>query len=104
MKTADEMKQAAAKQRITRWNIHNCSICGAPVGFNIWGDYVEFDGACDCAWGDGRPTDWNEVADCYNLNAGAPDVEERMAKYPEFKAYVEETNKLWGFNAEKEGA
>lgn len=98
MKTAAEFKKAAAERNITRWNIRDCSICGVPVGFNIWGDYVEFDSSCDCTSSYGRPTDWQEIADTYNRNAGAPNVAERMAKYPEFKNFVEETNTYWGFS------
>lgn len=98
MKTAEDFNKAAAERNITRWNIHNCAICGTPIGFNIWGNYVEFDNDCDCTAGFGRPTDWQEIADTYNLNAGAANVQERMAQYPDFKKFVETTNTFWGFD------
>lgn len=97
MKTADDFQKAAAERQIGRWSTHDCTICGIDVGFYFHGDYVEFDSSCDCVWSDPRPSSWQEVADTYNRNAGAPDVEQRMEKYPTFKQYVEDTNALWGF-------
>lgn len=99
MKTADDFKKAAAERHLTKWNIHECSICGAPVGFIFRGDSVYFDSGCDCAQGDLRESDWQEVAECYNRNAGANDVLARMAKYPAFREHVEETNMFWVFDS-----
>lgn len=100
MKTADDFKRAAAEKHIHRWTIHNCSICEAGVGFNIMGDYVEFDSSCACAWSNPRPSSWEEVADTYNRNVGASNVAQRIAKHPTFKQYVDDTNVFWGFVSE----
>ncbi len=97
MKTAEELRLAANKRQITRWNIHECSICGMSVGYIFRGDFVYFDGGCDCADGGLQLSDWQDVTACYNLNAGADDVEIRIEQSPLFRKYVEETKTFWGF-------
>lgn len=98
MKTAEDFQKIAAERGVTRFYIHRCSICGVPVGFMINYGQVEYDSSCDCAWCHPRPSNWQEIADHYNRNVYASDVATRMEN-PKFREYVEEMNKVWGFES-----
>lgn len=98
MKKVDDFKKAARDQGVKRWNVHNCSICGYKCGYVINGDNVYYDSGCDCVMGGLEPRDWEDIANSYNLNAGADDAEERSKEYPLFAGCVREDNKLWGFD------
>lgn len=98
MKTANDFKQAAREKNITFWGVHNCSMCGYECGYVIQGDYVSYDAGCNCTYGSGlEPRSWEDLAAAYNLNAGAPDVEERSKKHPAFAESVKEDREFWGF-------
>ena len=84
-RTAEEFAVAAAERQISRWNIHDCSICNYPCGFVFDDGVVGYDPGCDCTgryWLEART--WDDVAQQYNMQ-DHPDV---IAKYDAF----------WGFN------
>ncbi len=86
MKTGDDFRKAAEEKNISKWNIHDCSICGYLCGFVFSGDHqhVAYDSGCDCT---GREhyqhRIWESVAQHYNLQS-----------HPEV---IKEMNKFWGF-------
>lgn len=98
MKTVEDFKKAAKERNITRWNIHECSMCGYACGYVIRGDNVGYDNGCNCVWGGIRPSSWQELTNAYNMNAGALDRKERE-KNPLFKESVEADDKYWGFDS-----
>ena len=98
MKQIEDFKKAAKERNISHWDIHECSMCRYECGFIIRGEEVYYDSGCKCTMGPLRQSNWEELAEFYNNNAGASDVEERMKKYPDFKKSVEEDNEFWGFN------
>ena len=69
-----------------------------PIGYIISNNDVYFESGCDCSPGSLELRSWDDIADFYNLNAGADDVNERMEKYPKFREYVREVNEFWGFD------
>jgi hypothetical protein len=97
MKNAEDFKKATKERNITRWITHQCSICNYPCGFSITGERVNYDNGCDCAWEGLRPSSFEEIAQTYNMNAGASDRKERE-KNPLFKESVEADDKFWGFD------
>ncbi len=98
MKTAADFEKAAAERNIHFVPNHDCSICGETVGWGIHDGVVLYNSSCGCARSQPRRSSFEDIADFYNRNAGADDALERMAKYPAFKKYVEETNEFWGFD------
>lgn len=97
MRTAHEFREKAMEKSITRWNIHECSMCGYPCGYVIEGDSVGYDSGCGCMWGGIQPSSWGGIADHYNRNAGAGDAQERYKRNPLFGEVVNEMNMFWGF-------
>ena len=97
MKSIEEFKEQAKKKNITRWVIHECSMCNYPCGFIIRGDVVFYDNGCSCSMRPPRQSSWEEIAEHYNHNAGSPDKDERIKKNPLFKEVVDEMNEFWGF-------
>lgn len=98
MKTVEELKQAAKDKNISFWEVHDCSMCGYKCGYVIRGEEVFYDAGCNCTYGGSlEPRSWQDLVNAYNMNAGATDVEKRMAEHDGFKKYVEETRAFWGF-------
>ena len=85
----DFIKQAVAK-KITRWNIHSCSICGYQCGFQINGEDVKYDSGCYCSIQPFRQSSWEELAEHYNNNQreNNPDIKQET---------LDEMDKFWGF-------
>lgn len=68
VKPTEYFKQKAKEKNITRWNIHDCGMCGYKCGYVIRGEDISYDNGCGCSWGGERPADWNDLADQYNRN------------------------------------
>lgn len=98
-KEVSDFQKAAAERNITRWNIHNCSMCGYACGYVIQGNAVAYDSGCNCVtYGPViDPSSWEALADHYNNNAGGFDAQERCEKYPRFVGVIKRSNELWGF-------
>lgn len=89
MRSSEEFKIQAAKIGITRWPIHNCSICGYPCGYLFHDDQVFYDSGCDCVnYADIQPKTWEDVAQQYNMQTN--------------EKYIAEMDSFWGFSATKE--
>ena len=83
-KRPEDFKKAAQELKISRWTIHNCSMCGYPCGYIFRGDSVSYDCGCDCvAYTNIIQSSWEEVADFYN--------------YTFILKVIEKMNKFWGF-------
>lgn len=91
LRTAEELKIQAKLKGITRWPVHDCSMCGYPCGYIINGDRVAYDSGCDCVtYSNVQPRSWDDLAYAYNLNQPErnPDISQK---------YLEELNKIWQF-------
>lgn len=69
-KLAEDFKQAAKKENITKWNIHNCSMCGYECNYRISNESetVAYDPGCYCTgneYWDART--FQDIANHYNL-------------------------------------
>lgn len=84
-RTVEEFKQAAKKHGITKWPMHDCSICGYHCGFLIAGDEVNYDSGCDCiTFGPViNLSSWEDLADHYNRQKN--------------EHVIGEMNLFWGF-------
>jgi len=84
-KTGEDFKKQSKEKKITKWIIHNCSMCNYGCGFIIgWGKTgVGYDNGCSCSWSGVRPSSWNDIAEHYNLQTN--------------KKVIKEMNKFWGF-------
>ncbi len=85
-RTAEEFKQAAIKLGISKWDSHECVMCGYMVGY-VFGEnheLVEFDHGCNCT---GRyvrtPHTWDHVANYYNIQS--------------HQEVIADMDKFWGF-------
>ena len=58
----DKLKEVCKTRRI-RWDIHNCSLCGCPVGYIFSKGMPFYDSVCDCGFGyhDPEPRTWEDV-------------------------------------------
>lgn len=66
--TVEELKQAIKDKGITRWIIHECSMCGYPCGYYFCGDIVKYDSGCDCVgYINISERTWEEVVNQYNM-------------------------------------
>ena len=70
-RTGADFRAAAEKHGITRWQIHDCSICDYPCGYLFRGDEVFYDSGCDCVTyrSDLHPRSWEDVAEQYNMQS-----------------------------------
>lgn len=84
--TIDDFKKAAEERKITRWNIHGCSMCKYLCGFIIDGENVYYDAGCRCV---GVPQiemrSWEKLVEQYQFDS---------ERNPHIMA---EINKFWGF-------
>jgi hypothetical protein len=91
-RSAEEFQQAAIERGLTRWTIHECSICGYPCAYIFnWADTeVAYDSSCYCTryHNPPRPGTWQDVADHYNMQS-SPAI---ITKYDEF----------WGFRGRED--
>lgn len=83
MRHAEEFERAARERGITRWPLHNCSMCHYQCGFVFSDGQVAYDAGCYCSGGGLQPRTTEDVAAQYNMQRH-PDV---IAKYDAF----------WGF-------
>ena len=90
IKTTEELKTQAREKGITRWKIHNCSMCGYPCGYIINGDIVQYDSGCNCVQGELQERSWEDLAETYNRN--------QPENNPQIKQeYLDEVNEVWQF-------
>lgn len=91
IKTVEELKAQAKLKGITRYFVHDCSMCGYPCGYIIKGDTVSYDSGCLCVdYIAVRPSDWEDLAHSYNLN--------QPENNPEIKqSFLDELNEIWQF-------
>ena len=83
-KSPKDFKNAAKKLNLSKWPVHDCSICGYSCGYVFDGNNVGYDSGCDCVtWENIRPSSWADVADFYNMQH-SPKIIEAM-------------NRFWGF-------
>jgi hypothetical protein len=68
MRQASEFQTQVVNRGLTRWEIYQCSICGAMCGYVFAASRVYYDSSCDCVPGGSmpQPRTWQEVADFYN--------------------------------------
>lgn len=69
MITADQVK-AAALATGKQWLVaRECSICLSPIGYEIHGEDLYFNGSCDCVrYGSPiEPRSWQSAADWINM-------------------------------------
>lgn len=87
-KTAEDFKQKVKEKGITKWFIHSCSFCNYPCGFLFKQDGTAwYDAGCDCSRQPPSPSNFDEVAELYNMQSN-----------PEF---IQTMDEFWGFNKEK---
>lgn len=92
IKTAEELKAQAALKAITRYPVHDCSICGYACGYIISGGQVTYDSGCDCVpYANIQPRSWADLASAYNLNQ--PENNPTIGA-----AYLAELNQVWKFD------
>jgi hypothetical protein len=101
IKTPDEMEAQAIEHNILFWNIRDCSICSAPIGYNFnhTTNKVYFDSSCDCSQSIPKESDWQDVANHYNSKSLSPNFKEveRFWKFNNLDKKVELFNFV--FNA-----
>lgn len=93
MKTADDFKKQVKEKVITKWLMHDCSICGYHCGYYFKGDEVKYDIGCNC--GSRQPLDprtWENVAEHYNMQTDK-DVIKEMDKFWEFRKEIKKESK-----------
>lgn len=78
LKTSSELKEQAKKIGLTRWNIHDCSMCGYWCGYNIKDDDVTYDSGCNCSWGGEQESSWDDLTESFNMNQ--PEKNPRMSE------------------------
>lgn len=83
MKTGEDFEKQAKEKGITRWLIHDCSMCGYHCGFYFRGKVVEYDNGCGCVMNPRSPRTWEDVAEHYNMQTN--------------KKVIKEMDKFWGF-------
>lgn len=81
MKTADDFKQAVEDRGITKWPVHDCSICGYPCGYIFQEGLVGYDSGCDCVnYTNIQLRSYEDVAEFYNRQTH-PDYVAIMNKF-----------------------
>lgn len=81
--TAEQVQQVVKEHRIQRWDVRDCSICGAYIGyvFSPDGEQTGFDSACDCSpYSRLTPVElrtFGEIADLFNMQT-TPGAAEKM--------------------------
>lgn len=84
-KTIKDFQEQVEKLNITRWNIHDCSICWYPCGFIFENGLVFYDSGCDCVNHINiQPRPWEDVAEQYNMQS--------------HEKAIDNYNKFWGFD------
>jgi len=89
----EEFKAKAKEKGITKWIIHNCSMCDYPCGYHISEDaqQVAYDSGCNCGrYSDWQQRNWDDLAGHYNIQ----DHPDCIKKYDEF----------WGFESAAQAA
>lgn len=67
-----EKLKEVSKHRFIRWDLHECSICGCPVGYEFHEGRAFFDSMCDCTSFFHEPDQrsWESVQDTIERNLG----------------------------------
>lgn len=86
-KTAEDFEKAVKERNIETWIISSCTICDYPLGFLFRDNKVYFDHGCICTLRVPRLTNFEEVAQIYNMQGD--------------KDTVTKMNEFWGFNGEE---
>jgi hypothetical protein len=100
--TAEELKQAIKEKGITRWDIHECSMCGYLCGYVFVGEQVFYDSGCDCmSYGNKlNPRNWGDVVDQYNRQIDW--FEDKTNKHPEkTMEVIKKDAEYFGFELKK---
>ena len=63
------LKELSLKKNI-RWDMHDCCLCGSPVGYIFINGSAYFDSMCDCSTFDHEPEyrGWDEVQETIERN------------------------------------
>ena len=80
MKTGEELKRQAEVRNITRWDHHDCGLCGYMTAYHFRDGEVYFDPGCYCANGGMSPRSWDDVAEFYNMQTH-PETQARFAAF-----------------------
>jgi hypothetical protein len=90
MRSPIEFEKQAIDKGITKWLIHDCSMCGYPCGYYFeQNGEVYYDNGCDCTRRYVyRKVSWEDVANHYNIQ----DHPDCIKRYDNF----------WGFETIKE--
>ena len=91
LKTVEQLKEQAKKNDITRWRVHDCSMCGYPCSFIIDGEKVSYASGCECvSYYHVQKRSWDELTNTYNMN--------QPENNPKIKQeYLDELNETWQF-------
>lgn len=75
--TAEELKEMAQKNGVTRIIERKCSICGHPIGWIISEGKLYFDSNCDCVSYRSQPIEetWEYFVERYNNATDLNNVE-----------------------------
>lgn len=92
IKTVDQLKEQAKKIGLYFYPVHECSMCRYACGYVIEEDSVGYDSGCDCTFGRGgvEPRDWEDLAECYNMNQ--PENNQKISE-----KFLQELNQIWKF-------
>lgn len=83
-KTEQDFINKIISKKITRWDIHNCSICGYTCGYIFENSKVYYDNGCFCiSCQNIREASFSEILNHYNQQTN--------------QQYINEMNKFWGF-------
>lgn len=91
MKTPDDFREQAIKERISEWRIHDCGMCKYKCGFLFFPEVYEvmYDKGCNCvSYNDTSFSSWEAVANHYNLQTN--------------KDVINKYNEFWGFTNNKD--
>ena len=84
-RSPEEFQKQAAEKGLTKWAIHDCSLCGYPCGYIFHDGQVSYDSGCYCVtyYPNIQPRTWDSVVEIYEMQ----DNPETIKQMDEF----------WGF-------
>lgn len=84
-KTAEEFEAKVSEKGITKWFIHNCSMCQYACGYVFMDGKVYYDNGCYCTNGENlNQRSYEDVAGNYNMQSH-PNQIKKMDKFWGFK-------------------
>jgi hypothetical protein len=91
IKTVEELRDQATKINLRFYPVHECSMCGYPCGYKIFGNEVLLDTGCYCVtYNNTEPSSWDQLAATYNMNQ--PENNPKISK-----EFLQELNRVWKF-------